>query len=47
MLRELDIYFDDLNDEAKEAVEARFGPAADHNWDVFPLFTITEEVEEG
>ena len=44
MEKSIEIFFDDLKDEAQKAVLDKFGTtAADENWEVFPIAVIVRE----
>ena len=43
----IEIFFDDLNEEAQKRVLKGYGidDPMEGNWDVFPLFTLCPEIE--
>lgn len=44
----IEIFFDDLNDEAKKRVLEGYGidDPLESNWDIFPLFSLCPEIGE-
>ena len=47
-MKELEVYFDDLNEEMQKKVLDFYGieDPKDMNWDVFPITSIFKEDEE-
>ncbi len=46
MNRTVEIYFDDLNEDAKERLTETFKTTQEHeNWDIFPLSVIERKIE--
>jgi hypothetical protein len=45
-MKSMEIYYDDLNDDAKKRFDELFGPAETFNHDVAPLATYEVEDEE-
>jgi hypothetical protein len=48
-MKSMNVYYDDLNTEAKAEFDGIFGPPEDFNHDVFPLFVyeVDEQESEG
>ncbi len=46
VVKTFEIYFDDLNEDAKDRLNETFKTAQeDENWDIFPLMVIEREID--